>query len=79
LKRFFFSLRVSCIQGVVVIVIYFKEELHSPNGSCLASVQTIHSHPPARTVCIVEPEKEVVYLVAKLTMNKKSSLNVSTI
>jgi len=29
-------------------------EEHSPNGSCLQSVQTIHSHPPARTVSIVD-------------------------
>ena len=24
------------------------QETHSPNGSCLSSMQTIHSHPPAR-------------------------------
>lgn len=30
------------------------QETHSPNGSCLSSMQTIHSHPPARTVSIVD-------------------------
>jgi len=34
------------------------QETRTPNGSCLASVQTIHSHPPARTVSIVEPIKQ---------------------
>jgi phosphatidylinositol-3,4,5-trisphosphate 3-phosphatase/dual-specificity protein phosphatase PTEN len=29
-------------------------EEHSPNGTCLRSVQTLHSHPPARTVSIVD-------------------------
>jgi len=29
-------------------------EAHSPNGTCHSSVQTIHSHPPARTVSIVD-------------------------
>ena len=38
----------------------FKEP-RSPNGSCLASMQTIHSHPPARTVSIIEPIKQVQY------------------
>ncbi|XP_023331913.1 cyclin-G-associated kinase [Eurytemora carolleeae] len=33
-------------------------EPRSPNGSCLASMQTIHSHPPARTVSIIEPIKQ---------------------
>lgn len=32
----------------------FEQESHSPNGSCLSSMQTIHSHPPARTVSIVQ-------------------------
>jgi len=31
-----------------------EQETHSPNGSCLSSMQTIHSHPPARTVSIVD-------------------------
>lgn len=30
-----------------------QSEENSPNGSCLGSVQTIHSHPPARTLSIV--------------------------
>jgi phosphatidylinositol-3,4,5-trisphosphate 3-phosphatase/dual-specificity protein phosphatase PTEN len=30
----------------------YDQETHSPNGSCLSSMQTIHSHPPARTVSI---------------------------
>lgn len=46
-----------CVEPLPVVE-QQEEDLHSPNGSCLASVQTIHSHPPARTVCIVEPEKE---------------------
>lgn len=46
-----------CVEPLPVVE-HQEEELHSPNGSCLASVQTIHSHPPARTVCIVEPDKE---------------------
>lgn len=32
---------------------------HSPNGSCLSSAQTIHSHPPAKTVSIVEHYTQV--------------------
>ena len=37
----------------------FQSEDHSPNGSCLASVQTIHSHPPAKTVSIVDRYSQV--------------------
>jgi len=33
-------------------------EPHSPNGTCLPSVQTIHSHPPARTVSIVDHSEQ---------------------
>lgn len=33
-------------------------EDHSPNGTCLQSVQTIHSHPPARTVSIVDHNEQ---------------------
>jgi len=33
-------------------------EEHSPNGTCLPSVQTIHSHPPARTVSIVDHNQQ---------------------
>jgi len=33
-------------------------EAHSPNGTCLSSVQTIHSHPPARTVSIVDHSEQ---------------------
>jgi len=33
-------------------------EAHSPNGTCRSSVQTIHSHPPARTVSIVEHNEQ---------------------
>jgi len=36
------------------------EERRSPNGSCISSMQTIHSHPPARTVSIIEPSKQRV-------------------
>jgi len=32
---------------------------HSPNGSCLSSAQTIHCHPPAKTVSIVEHYTQV--------------------
>lgn len=33
-------------------------EDHSPNGTCMQSVQTIHSHPPARTVSIVDHNEQ---------------------
>jgi len=36
-----------------------QSEDHSPNGSCLSSAQTIHSHPPAKTVSIVEHYTQV--------------------
>jgi len=36
-----------------------QSEDHSPNGSCVASVQTIHSHPPAKTVSIVDHYNQV--------------------
>ena len=29
-------------------------ELHSPNGTCMASIQTVSGGPPARTVSIVD-------------------------
>jgi phosphatidylinositol-3,4,5-trisphosphate 3-phosphatase/dual-specificity protein phosphatase PTEN len=32
-------------------------EPRTVNGSCISSIQTIHSHPPARTVSIIEPTK----------------------
>jgi len=35
-----------------------QSEDHSPNGTCRSSVQTIHSHPPARTVSIVQQANE---------------------
>jgi len=34
----------------------YDQETHSPNGSCMSSLQTIHSHPPARTVSIVDSD-----------------------
>jgi len=35
---------------------HHQEADDSPNGSCVSSLQTIHSHPPARTVSIVDSE-----------------------
>ena len=37
----------------------FQSDDHSPNGSCLSSAQTIHCHPPAKTVSIVEHYTQV--------------------
>ena len=41
------------------MLIIFQSDDHSPNGSCLSSAQTIHSHPPAKTVSIVEHYTQV--------------------
>ena len=41
------------------VLMIFQSDDHSPNGSCLSSAQTIHCHPPAKTVSIVEHYTQV--------------------
>jgi len=38
-----------------------EDLVHSPNGTCQMSVQTIQGHPPARTVSIVDSVRDDVY------------------